>query len=139
MRTLGIDLGLSRTGLALSDPLGLTCSPFGIVAERDQGRLIARIAALTEEEEVGEIVIGLPRPLAGGTNRQVESVLLFVERLKHAVGVPVVTWDERYTSKLARSGRPLSKARDDVAACYMLQSYLESARTKVSGDAQEHG
>jgi putative Holliday junction resolvase len=105
------------------------------VAERDEGRLIAKIAAVTREEEVGEIVIGLPRPLSGGTNQQSESVVSFSERLKGAVGVPVVMWDERFTSKLAEGGRPAAKAHDDVAACYMLQSYLDAACNATSGDA----
>ncbi len=59
----------------------MTCRPFGIVAERDEDRLIVKIATVVEEEEVGEIVVGLPRPLSGGTNRQMESVISFTERL----------------------------------------------------------
>lgn len=129
-----MDLGRSRTGLALSDPLGLTCRPFGIVAERDEGRLIAEIVTMVREEEVGEIVVGLPRPLSGGTNSQVESVISFAERLKRETGIPVVMWDERFTSKLAETGRPRGKARDAVAACYILQSYLDSCSHDTRGD-----
>lgn len=134
MRTLGIDLGRSRTGLALSDPVGVTCRPFAILAEHDEGRLIAKIAAVVREENVGQIVIGLPRPLSGGTNRQSDTVVSFSERLADAVHVPVRMWDERFTSKLAEAGRPASRACDDVAACYMLQSYLDAARNEISGD-----
>jgi putative holliday junction resolvase len=128
-----VDLGRSRTGLALSDPLGITCRPFGIVAERDEERLIVKIVTVAEEEEVGEIVVGLPRPLSGGTNRQMESVLSFTERLDHAVAVPVGVWDERFTSKLAEKGRSRTESHDAIAACYMLQSYLDS-RTETTGD-----
>jgi putative Holliday junction resolvase len=134
VRVLGIDLGGSRTGLALSDPLGLTCSPLDVVAERDEERLLLRIVAEVKEQDVGEIVVGLPRPLAGGTNRQVESAFAFAKRLERQSGVPVVTWDERFTSKLAERGRSRVKAQDAVAACYMLQSYLDS-RTNTRGDA----
>jgi putative Holliday junction resolvase len=130
---LGLDLGLSRTGLALSDPLGITCRPFGVVAERDEARLILRILTVAKEEDVGEIVVGLPRPLSGGTNRQMESTAAFTERLKHEISVPVVVWDERFTSKLAEKGRYRGEARDAVAACYMLQNYLDS-RAKTTGD-----
>ncbi len=132
MRRLGVDLGRSRTGLALSDSLGLTCRPLAVVAERDEARLIAQIVAVAREEGVGEIVVGLPRPLAGGANQQMNYVLSFGERLQAAVCVPVTMWDERFTSKLAGAGRPGSKARDDVAACYMLQNYLDSARERPS-------
>jgi putative Holliday junction resolvase len=131
VRILGVDLGRSRTGLALSDPLEMICRPFDIVAERDEERLIVKIAIVVEEEGVGEIVVGLPRPLSGGTNLQMESVLSFTERLQHAVAVPVVVWDERFTSKMAGEGRSRTVAHDSVAACYMLQSYLDS---KTTGD-----
>ncbi len=102
---LGVDLGRRRTGLALSDPYGLTCSPLEVVEERDEERLLLRIMEVAREQEVGEIVVGLPRPLAGGTNRQVESVLAFVAILEERAGIHVVTWDERFTSKLAEEGK----------------------------------
>jgi putative Holliday junction resolvase len=132
MRILGVDLGRRRTGLALSDPLELTCSPLAVVEEREQERLLLRIVQVMREHDVGEIVVGLPRPLAGGTNRQVESVVAFVESLAARADKPVNTWDERFTSKLAARGRPRRLADDAVAACYMLQSYLDS-RAEAGG------
>jgi len=131
VRYLGVDIGRSRTGLALSDALGVTCRPFDIVAERDEERVIERIAQVAREEEVGEIVVGLPRPLSGGSNRQMEGVISLVERLRQLSPVPVATWDERFTSKLAEEGRPGMKYHDAVAACYMLQSYLDSRSNKT--------
>lgn len=126
MRTLGVDLGRRRTGLALSDPHELTCSPLGVVEERNQEQLLQKVVQLAEEHGVSQIVVGLPRPLAGGTNSQLEAVVLFVEALAARSSVPVTTWDERFTSKLAEKGRPHGKPQDAVAACYMLQSYLDS-------------
>jgi putative holliday junction resolvase len=108
----------------------MTCRPFGIVVERDEDLLIVKIATVVEEEEVGEIVVGLPRPLSGGTNRQMESVISFTERLGHAVTVSVAVWDERFTSKLAEKGRSRTESHDAVAACYILQSYLDSKITR---------
>ena len=134
MRVLGIDLGRSRTGLALSDPLGVTCSPLAVICERDEGELIRRILAVVEEQGVGDVVVGLPRPLAGGTNQQSESVLAFKARLERKTPVQVHTWDERFTSKLAEEGRPRTGRQDAVAACYMLQSYLDSCR-ETMGDS----
>ncbi|MFH0917446.1 MAG: Holliday junction resolvase RuvX [bacterium] len=133
MRILGIDLGGRRTGLALSDPLGMTCSPLEVVQERDEEQLVLRIMEVARELEVGMIVVGLPRPLAGGTNRQVESVLAFVALLEERGARPVVTWDERFTSKLAEKGRSRKVPQDAVAACYMLQGYLDS-RASTRGD-----
>lgn len=126
MRFLGVDYGISRTGLALSDPLGLTCRPFTILAERDETRVIREILATSKDQRVDSIVVGVPRPLSGGTNRQMKNVLDFVERLERQAAVPVVTWDERFTTLLAQKGRSRGEPQDAVAACYMLQSYLDA-------------
>ena len=137
MRVLGIDLGRSRTGLALSDPLGLICSPLDTLVEKDEELLIQRITAVAEEREVTEVVLGLPRPLFGGTNEQLESVLAFKSRLERALFVPVRTWDERFTSKLAQDNTVSRAGKDSIAASYMLQNYLDS-RMDVTGDEDTH-
>lgn len=126
MRVLGIDWGRRRTGLALSDPLGLTCTPLEILEERDGERLLLRIIEVAREHDVGEVVVGLPRPLKGGTNRQLETVLEFVTTLRDRTALKIATWDERFTSRLAEKGRSGIAAQDAVAACYMLQDYLDN-------------
>ncbi len=128
MRILGIDYGGSRTGLSLSDPVGITCSPLMTVAEKNLDRLVERIVAIVEEQGVGIIVVGLPRPLKGGVNAQTEATETFAESLRRSTDATVTMWDERFTSRLADRGRPSSSKseRDAVAACYMLQSYLDS-------------
>jgi putative Holliday junction resolvase len=119
--------------LALSDPCGITCSPLEVVEEPDDERLLLRIVEVAEERGAGEIVVGIPRPLAGGTNQQMEGVLAFVRLLEERAGPRVVTWDERFTSKLAERKGPRTRPQDAVAACYMLQSYLDS-RANARGD-----
>jgi putative Holliday junction resolvase len=121
-----VDFGSSRTGLALSDPVGLTCRPLEVVAERDQEALIKGIVDRSRNEGVSLIVVGLPRPLGGGTNTQMARVLDFARRLQLEASVPVDTWDERFTSRLAEKGHKSAEARDAVAACYMLQNYLDA-------------
>ena len=122
---MGIDLGKSRTGIALSDPLGITCRPLPVVRERDEGQVLLRVVAIAEEHGADEIVVGLPRPLGGGSNEQLQSVVAFKERLAAATAKTVVTWDERFTSKLADRGGKRTGEQDSVAACYMLQDYLD--------------
>jgi putative holliday junction resolvase len=126
VRLLGIDVGEARTGVAVSDRHAITCSPLPVIVERNRDEVLLRIVALAEEHGVGQIVVGLPRPLKGGTNRQMEETLEFMSRLEKLIAVPVLAWDERYTSKLA--GRPGARGagQDSVAACYLLQSYLDS-------------
>jgi putative Holliday junction resolvase len=96
-----------------------------VVRERDEREVLLRVAALAEEYGVEEIVVGLPRPLKGGSNEQLESVIAFKERLGACTATPVVTWDERFTSKLADRGGKRTGEQDSVAACYMLQDYLD--------------
>jgi len=121
---LGIDLGTSRTGVALSDVLEITCTPLPVIRERNEDKVLLTIIALAEEHGAHEIVVGLPLPLRGGSNEQSEKVVAFTERLAAATAKPVNTWDERFTSKLAE-GQKRSGEQDSVAACYMLQSYLD--------------
>ena len=130
MRLLGVDLGRSRTGLALSDPHEVACSPLEVLEERNEEQLLQKIMQVAEEHDVAQIVVGLPRPLSGGTNPQYEGVLVFVEALTGRSPVPVVTWDERFTSKLAERGRSRRRPQDSVAACYILQSYLDSRASR---------
>ena len=125
MRVLGIDPGASRTGVALSDPLGVTCTPLPVIRERDQQKLLLTVVAIADEHGAEAIVVGLPRPLGGGTNQQLETVTAFTQRLAASTAMPVVTWDERFTSKLAECGGKRSGEHDSVAACYILQSYLD--------------
>jgi putative Holliday junction resolvase len=125
VRVLGIDPGTSRTGVALSDPLGVTCTPLPVIRERDQEKLLLRVVAVANEQGAEEIVVGLPRPLGGGSNQQLEAVTAFTKRLAASTEMPVVTWDERFTSKLAERGGKRTGDYDSVAACYMLQNYLD--------------
>lgn len=128
-RSLGIDLGRRRTGLAISDEAGITCSPLEVLEERDEKVLLLRLMETARAHEVQEMIVGLPRPLAGGTNEQLETVLAFVARLRSVSDIPVFTWDERFTTKLAAGGKVGKSHYDSVAACYMLQNYLDSRAT----------
>ena len=112
----------------MSDPHELTCSPLEVLEESDEERLVLRLIEVAERHGVGQIVVGLPRPLSGRTNRQMEKVLAFVRLLEARTVTPVATWDERYTSKLARRGRTDPRQADSVAACYILQSYLDAQK-----------
>lgn len=133
MRCLGVDLGDVRTGLALSDPLGVVCSPLEVIEERDRDRLLLRIVEQAREYGAGKIVVGLPRPLGGGTNVQAGKVLEFVAVLADSWDMEIDTWDERFTSRMAEAHSVPGRANDSVAACYMLQNYLD-ARANMRGE-----
>jgi len=134
MRYLGVDYGASRTGLSLSDATGLICRPLTVVVERDADALIDRVLEHADQEDVGAIVVGLPRPLSGGTNAQLEAADDFARRLRERASMTVATWDERFTSKLAERGRSVGVPADAVAACYVLQNYLDAMHLKSERD-----
>ena len=137
MRVLGVDVGMSRTGVAISDPLGVTCTPLPVIREREPERTLLKVVAVAQEYGAEQIVVGLPRPLGGGTNQQLQSVVAFAERLATLAELPILTWDERFTSKLAEGAGKRSGEQDSVAACYMLQDYLDWRSRNLAGDKDE--
>jgi putative Holliday junction resolvase len=133
MRILGLDVGDVRIGVALSDESFTLATGLATLARVGPRKDVKAVAALARQHEVREVVVGLPRTLLGTIGPQAEKVLAFVEELKHALSVPVGTWDERFTTSLAEQalieGRISRRKRKDkvdrVAAVLILQSYLD--------------
>lgn len=131
MRVLGIDYGTKRHGLAVSDPMGYTAQPGGLVERRGTDGL-DEIAAVIEEKEVEQIVLGLPLNMDSTPGDHHDEVLEFGEKLKERFGLPVETIDERLTTVQAERAlqglsRKKRKARvDQMAAQLILQAWLDS-------------
>lgn len=131
MRLMGLDVGESRIGIALSDPLGTTAQPYETLA-MDEGT-VATLARMVEELEVERIVAGLPLLMDGTEGEQAQSVRGFIDRLSGAVGVPISMVDERLTTRQAEailsSGRARRgerrEASDRVAAALILRAYMD--------------
>ena len=132
---LGIDPGDARIGVARSDPSGFLATPVETV-RRGRGDL-ARIARLVFEEEVIEVVVGLPRSLAGGEGPAAAKVRDFATRLAERVApVPVRLVDERLTTVSAeamlrdrgRKGQQRRAVVDQAAAVMILQHALDTER-----------
>ena len=132
---LGIDPGEARIGVARSDPSGFLATPVETV-RRGRGDL-ARIARLVREEEVLEVVVGLPRSLSGGEGPAAEKAREFAVRLAARVApVPVRLLDERLTTVSAeamlrdrgRRGQQRRAVVDQVAAVMILQQALDTER-----------
>lgn len=142
-RILALDPGTKRIGVALSDELGWTAQPLETFERKSLGVDIAHINELVRRHEVREIVIGMPVQLNGRMGPAAQSVQQFLEALQAAVGVPVVAWDERLTTKAAEqmlieadvSRKKRKGAVDRVAAALLLKSYLEHlSSAQLSGD-----
>jgi len=133
---MALDVGEARVGVAVSDPLGLTAQPVTTIRRVGIERDLKAVADLARQCEAGAIVVGLPLKLDGGTGPAAASILAFVERLRGAVEIPVVTWDERLSTVQAErallegdvSRRRRRETIDRVAAAIILQSYLDSRR-----------
>ena len=131
MRALGLDVGDRRIGLALSDPTGLLASPYGVV-ERGPSD-IADILRVAEENEVSEIVVGLPLSMSGASGAQAGKVRGFIRDLRSQTDLPIRTVDERLSTvqaqtMLHQSGRRRQRDRgqlDAAAAAVILQAYLD--------------
>lgn len=123
MKVLALDFGSARTGVAVSDPTGTVARPVGIVDDAASDRGIARVVELAQQENVELIVVGLPITLRGEHGAQAEETERFVESLRAATDLPVQSFDERFTTKLA--GATQTKAPEDAAAAaHLLTSYL---------------
>ena len=132
-RCMGVDYGLARVGLAISDPLRTIASPSKAVATEDA---LYRVKSLVEERDVTEIVVGVPLNMDGSMSQMGEEVISFVAQLRATVEVPVVMRDERLSTVEAERAlnavdtpaqrRHRTKGRvDSAAAAIILQSYLD--------------
>lgn len=135
-RTLGIDHGEARIGLAISDELGMLAHPLETVPGRDIKAAIGRIVELVREKNVSTIVLGLPLRMDGSAGTAVEKVRGFAKALTKRLpdSVSLVENDERLTTvsaweKLHEAGRTEKNSRhliDQAAAIEILQDYLDS-------------
>jgi putative Holliday junction resolvase len=136
-RILCVDYGHKRLGLALSDELCLTAQPLGKIEEEDEKSQLQSVEEIARENKVTEIVVGLPLTMKGNVSRSASRVIAFARELNKRLCIPVVTWDERLSTKesekiLIQSGMTRAKRKgvvDSVAAAVVLQSYLD-ARSK---------
>ena len=141
MRIVGIDLGEKRIGIAISDATATIARPLTTL-ERGRSDVEAvkllrdTIASLSDEDRIGRIVVGLPTRLNGSDNDQTPRVKKIAELLAAEVSIPVVTQDERLSSREAeerlsmreKDWRKRKAKLDAAAAAVILQDYLDSAK-----------
>lgn len=132
-RLMGIDHGVVRIGVALSDPLGMFASPNMIITHSTTEEDFQTLTDIVRREQVAKIVLGLPTDSEGRIGHQAQIVIDWARELAGQVDVPIVFWDESYSSisasdilqrvgKRRKRGEPL----DDVAAAAILQEYLDA-------------
>lgn len=132
MKIMGIDYGDARTGVAISDLLCTIVGSSTVVKSRNTEKAIADIVRLVEENQVGEIVVGLPRNMDGSEGPRAELCREFARLLEEATGKKVIMWDERRTTVEAHNilsahnyhGQKRKDTVDAVAASLILEGYL---------------
>lgn len=134
MRIMALDVGDARIGIAISDPSGIIAQGLPSIKRVAVMEDVKNIKNLADQNEIGEIVVGLPKTLGGEIGIQAQKVLDFVEALRGLVSVPINLYDERMTTVSANralieadvSRKKRKKFVDKVSAVIILQGYLDS-------------
>jgi putative holliday junction resolvase len=133
-RLLGVDYGQVRVGLAVCDPDRKIAFPLATYERQGSTRDAAFFQALVKEENIAGLVVGLPLHLDGREGTKATEARAFGAFLAEGTGLPVVFWDERFTTVEAESAlwaaglthRRRRGRRDRVAAQILLQTYLDA-------------
>jgi putative holliday junction resolvase len=126
MRVLAVDHGAARAGCAICDPSETVVRPLDVV-EPPEPRAVA---ALAREHEAELVVVGVPVSLDGTEGPQAAVAREFRDRLAEVLTVPVDTYDERLTTRMAEASarEGAAAAADSLAAAHLLEGYLASGR-----------
>ena len=135
-RTLGLDIGDRKIGVALSDPSQVLATPLKTIVRASDETTIGEILGLVKKFAISKIVVGLPYSLSGAIGKQAEKVLAFTKEIEKATDTVIVMQDERLTSvsasqKLREAGKKGAKLKNEMdaaAATVILQSYLDEIK-----------
>ena len=133
-RTLALDIGEKRIGVAVGDETGTLARPLTTIVRASKRQDFERVARLVTEQSAERVIAGYPRSLSGDEGPQAQRVRRYVEALAITLRVPVELWDERYTTveaterlHEAKRRRPRDRGQlDAAAAAIILQDYLDA-------------
>jgi putative holliday junction resolvase len=138
MRVMALDYGERGVGVAISDELQLTVRPLTTIRreKRRRSEVIERIGELVAENEIATLVVGLPLNMDGSRGAAVDRVESFISELRRSVSIPIVTVDERLSSReadqiLREMGMGMRERRersDEYAASVILQDYIDEQK-----------
>ena len=137
-RTMGMDFGEKRVGLAISDSLGLTSQPLGLIERRSDEQLLNEMSGIIREHDVNLLVVGHPIGLSNRDTARAKRTRRLIKYLRKNLEIPVEKWDERLSTTQAdrilneMETKPSrkTKKRDVIAAQLILQAYLDHQNTK---------
>jgi putative Holliday junction resolvase len=140
-----LDVGTRTIGIALSDPMAVVAQPAGVVRRRSLGEDVEHLSSIMRANEVGKVVVGLPKNMDGSLGESAARAKRLAQALGACTGVPVVFWDERLSTVSAERAlieADVSRRRrkglvDSVAAAVILQGYLDNSREAVGEDGED--
>jgi putative holliday junction resolvase len=132
VRVLALDHGTARIGCAISDPSGTLATPLPVI-EPPEPRAVVELVA---QYAVERVVVGLPLHLSGEEGSQAALARTFCAELERVLDVPVETYDERLTTRMAEASRRegATAAPDSLAAAHLLQAYLAGQAAIEDGE-----
>lgn len=135
MKTLGIDYGSKRVGIAISDERGIIASPLEIINRKNDNQIVARIKETVDSNNIEQIVLGIPLSAQEEVQQKYKDL---AKELTNSTGLEVKLWDETFSTKQAQNvvafsepsnTKPKTKNhRDDVAAAVILQEFLDDEK-----------
>ena len=132
-RIMAIDYGSKRIGIAFSDPLRMFAKAHSVIANADLNILVPRLKQLAKQQDARLIVLGMPYAIDGSDTPKTLETKAFMKNLQELLDIPVISFDERYSSaeaeaelkKIGKSWQEARKMVDAMAAAMILKSYLE--------------
>ena len=132
-RMLGVDFGVARTGVAVSDPLGMTAQALGTIHSGNVEKVLEEVIGYAKKKKKKTIVVGLPKNMNNTVGERGDACIAFGERLKELTDCEVVMWDERLSTVSAigvlnqtnTRGSKRKAVVDTVAAAIILQNYMD--------------
>ena len=132
MKIMALDVGNKRIGVALSDELQILAQPLYTIHRKGIERDIEEIVKIINDNNVEEVIVGLPKNMDGTTGFQGEKTIKFAEILRQSTDRPLIMWDERMTTISARrimiendvKQKDKKNLVDTIAAVVILETYL---------------
>jgi putative Holliday junction resolvase len=123
MKVMALDYGSARTGVAVSDPTGMIARPLCVIERVRSDAGLEELVQLVDDEAPEQMIVGLPLTLRGEHGEQARETEAFAEKLRGILDVPVLLWDERFTTDLAQQ-TPSTSPEDARAAAHLLSGFL---------------
>lgn len=138
MKIMAVDLGDSRTGIAVCDKSEMLASPLTVITEYNFERCAERVSELAMREKAELIVVGFPKNMDNTVGEKAEKCREFSRLLNELTGIPTELWDERLTTVSAHNylnvtnvrGKKRKAVVDAVAATIILESFLERRKNQ---------